>query len=306
MFAKPQDIRRREVRTTTFTEVVWVLLLVFALFAYDTSERITQRENDIRAANQKIKDLEDENSKLKNKIFELQKTIKEKDKLIKGLKSLISALPKGGTITQNQALQKQIEKQKEEINKLKNTIANQKKEIARLNNLKSGENLKNKELKRQITKLEKQILALEAQVEELQQQNKKLEEQIGTLKGTGKKGGQGKPRCFAKKIANPYSLKIELFKKYFQITKLWDPKDDHLYHQVPGLKTMVDAKKIPLEEFRRLGAKIEKWRYKQKPVCDLNVTLYQKKLELDPTVTLKEGNELRARVARWFIPSMRK
>jgi len=299
LFAKPQDIRRREVRTTTFTEVVLVLLLVFALFAYDTSERITQRENDIRAANQKIKDLEDENSKLKNKNFKLQETIDKKNKIIKGLKSLISARPTGGTLTQIEILNKQIKEKDKKINKLENTIANQKKEIARLKSLKSGENLENKELKRQIIKLEKQILALEAQVEE-------LEEQIGTIKGIGKKGGQGKPRCFKNKIANPYSLKIELFKKYFQITKLWDPRDNHLYHQVPGLKTMVDAKKIPLEEFRRLGAKIEKWRFKQKPVCDLNVTLYQKKLELDPTVTLKEGNDLRARVARWFIPSMRK
>ena len=299
MFAKPQEIRRREVRTTTFTEVVLVLLLVFALFAYDTSERITQRENDIRAANQKIKDLEDENSKLKNKNFELQETIDKKNKIIKELRSLISALPTGGTRTQNEILKKQIEEQKKEINKLKNTIANQKKEIARLKSLKSGENLENKELKRQITKLEKKILALEAQVEE-------LEEQIGTIKGIGKKGGQGKPRCFKNKTVTDFTLKIELFKKYFQITKLWDPKDDHLYHQVPGLKAMVDAKKILPEDFMYLGAKITKWRHKQKPICDFNVKLYQKKLELDPTVTLKEGNKLRAKVASWFIPHMRK
>ena len=294
MFAKPQDIRRREVRTTTFTEVVLVLLLVFALFAYDTSERITQRENDIRAANKNIKDLEDKNSKLENENFKLQKTIRDKDEQIKELLTLISAHQKGGTITQIEVLQKRIKELKDEIHKLENTIANQKKEIARLKNLKSDENLENKELKQQITKLEKQILALEAQVEELQQQ-------IGTLKGTGKKDGQGKPRCFKNKTIHDFTLKIVSFKKYFQITKLWDPKDDHLYNQVPGLKAMVDAKKIPLEEFRRLGAKIEKWRNKQKPVCDLNVKLNQKNLELDPKVGKQEMNRLREMVGRWFI-----
>ena len=284
MLGHYQKIRSLELRSTTVTEVVLVLLLIVALFAFDASRKVNVKDNEIESLNEKIEILEEENTTLRKKNRKLKAEISKHRDTIKALEEYITPIQQGRS-DQSKTIKTLIE----DVKKLKER-----------NRLLVRENEK---LRNQLDKFKntrQHNISLAKELERLKAENKALHAKLKKLTGgrgnIGSKGGSDAPRCFAKRSPR-LILRITVFPNQYRIQKLWTRSNDGLHFSVPGMRSLVENSGLSIDAFTSLGWKIYNWGELQDPRCRFRAILDLSRVLNEPTRVTKK---LQDTVERFF------
>jgi len=298
--------RQSEVRSTTFTEIFLVFLVILFLFVIKKDIEIADlKNNNVINLQKEIEKLKTEISNLKDKIKVLKNKNNELIAEVERLKIYAGALPVPGEV-----LPPTRTELKKEIMKLKNEIAARDKYIDQLLEIKKkydlltskGSNLSDIIAKLQIENdsLKSENNELKNKMKDLKLQNNIYRDEINIIKK-----GLGLPACQVKGTKgykgdkNEYLFHIEIYEDKYRLTKKWKAFDETLLKGVPGISGIMETLPFLTEkEFKIHIKKIYSWSEKQVDKCRFYVQWnYHSSVR---KMSIQKMNSARRLIERYF------
>ena len=258
-------VRRLEVRSTSTTEVVIVLLLIVSLLAYGTSDKF---KNEIDLQERQIQNLKKEKEQLVIKKLELEIIVRKQ-------KSKIS----------------ELEEQIEQLINLIQPIA-------------PGERTSLNFAEAKIKDFIKKVAELNEQIDRLKKENERLRNKDTAVasKGSGQ-GGSDFPRCLLNETPR-FIFKVVLSRNGYTIFKSVEWLDDlarynTIFYGVNGVKGILSTGRMSLKKFKTHARKIYYWGTTQATKCRFRVRMVLG-ISKDPSFPSGILTELRQAVEDYF------
>ena len=259
--------RQSEVRSTTFTEIFLVFLVILFLFVIKKDLEIADlKNNNVLNLQKEIEKLKTKISNLKDKVIELKTKNNDLEDEVARLKIYAGALPIPGEPPPPtyEELTKEISALKINIRKLETYI----KELEIIKNKYEDLTSKGSGLNEMISNLQKENLLLKKENKRLKLENRQLlldsKICVDSLKICSR-GGMDHPRCTIPNTTyvgnrNEYLFHISVHEKYFLISSRWEKEDEKYMIKIPGISDSIKSGgKFSDKEFINLSKKILNW-----------------------------------------------